>query len=1366
MMLRSGRVVGPLPVFGPHLPPGGLPGMQPGGLYPVFGPHLPPGGLHNGITNMVWGAQVFLANGGDVFQPGTYTVTVTYNATHAGRYTYVRYAVANVTTTEPRTRAELGDLAVDEVDTDDEYSYDSPPEVEVVDVDVLAVDGGGLFNMAMWGPRAPSVGDEPRTLERMGFLRIDNPHADTANMQYADNMDIAHHVSGTQCVADYMLWEAAKTDSRKGHWTRAYLNEKLGNKPTVQRIIALAREEGDVAVFACDILFKVFAEHRPDQKKPRVYLVFMVKENHCLPITNAKWRSYLTRGGELPLQPFSFTRSEVKGAVVLPVDISVEGAAVEINNAPDGVTAIIAPMESLDEVCAEVMKTCGKVVEASSWTNGRLAMFRHPVSGIIVVAGPDYPKRKEFCDKFYEANAIEDTQGNVTEFVNQGWGSIGADVLRAKHLTLPNSEYPAEYKTILQQYPLGPYRARTTGDKATQEGDKSVDIRRCYSYLLQNAMVDWPVFGPMDYARVPLDAEREPAGIVSGEYYISRTFFLGAGTIKLSRGWYPAALALYARQHEYISATDLAYVLPASKRVPKDAFVGFCKDVEESYTDASKEILNLYVGCLGSLYSHETRCGFTTDVHTAACTVGMIQSRGNVARTTWCGDVYMVQETTRRMRGKGNVPLFRAILGGSYMMLDKIIRTAGFGPEHVLCFNTDCVKVRGVQDVAGAANSKEDAQWGDFYVEVGPVRLTGRPLDELPVRAAFAPNRAPVEYNFELGPDGEPALGHADEAARLQQVNAAAADAAKASPCVVNWLSTMPCGASFASSRAGALFMGPPGCGKTYLMANLYHALVSDGVDDDTVVVTAYTHAACANLRAKGLPARVFNSIVWNPTLSRMDGDRLSSAKFLLLDEYTMLPPSEMRVLLDASTKYGFTVWAAGDHMQCCAPVDNPVSYHTNPHFLAMCGSRLYAMAYKPDTGRYDESLRSALEHFQVTRTVSAWKTQLPFTELCYFNVCFTNAKRAQLNKACLATWLDKETHGVPLTISGPGRKSMVVCKGLTVMAYHGHILEHDILKTQRWKIEAIDIKDSKLMLSTTDRDEMVELGFAEFLSVFDYCFAVTTHKIQGLTIAEDYVVHECNHRGMSFNVLYTALSRGVTLAKVHLQDVDNWDRTYDEQRLDTPTSLALDSLKPTHEEAFIYAATIDAPGTIHDDLCVAGCALGSASKEQLAVIERDGSYAVQERLDCADLKLGSGTVRVRRSLFVQTPALLLPAFRAWFVREQLDYPDIVSIHVDDTDARGNGDTTETERGRKRKRVAENTHAPDKVTTATKERKDKFAVRQYPNSAYFSVRYESKRVNEEHRVKNFKYKAGDVDSEARARAKAEAWSAQMKALYV
>lgn len=1292
---------------------------------------------------------------------------------------------------------------------DESYLAVSPPEVTIQDVRVHRVAGPDrlLADMPLAGFRtleqfmkrnteraaaaagrrgaAPVVVDEAVAEEAEGEYQAPQLAAAAAasrpHIEYSSNMDIPHHVSGTQCIPDYLLFEAAKMNSGKGHWTRKWLRDELGERPSVNRLIKFAQSEGDVSVFACDIMLRVFAYHR-SAKTPRVWLVFMVKDNHCLPITNKKWRQHLMRTGEVPMQPFSVTREALHDAAYY--DETEPAILLEIITAVATEDAVLVlPVPALEELCAGAMLRSGKIVESAAWSGSGMTMFRHPGNGAVVVAGPGHEERRAFCEAYLERTGVADFV-----FANQSWGALSSAICTSKYLALPPSVYTEEYRAILQEYPMGPYRMCGTR-RAAEVGDVSIDIRRCYTYLLRNMPVDWPIFGPMDHARVATADERLPVCMLPGEYYVARTFHLGDGTIQLSRGWYPTVLVKYAVETGVLAAADVPFVFPASKQLPKGAFQPFCDDVEALHPDASKDLLNMFVGCLGIQDSSEARCGSTTDLATAVATLATIQARGNQGRIHTDGTVYMLQETERTQRSKGGVPLYRAILAGSYVMLDGVIRKTGLTGADVLCYNTDSVKVRRAEPVVeGLAASKEEAEWGDAYIEVGPVHLNGRPMEDFPTRAAYVLGRAPVDHVFELGPDGEPAMGHEDEMEGIAAVNAAVAAAAPEAAVVVTtrWVETMPPVEEVAGGSC--LLMGPPGCGKTYTMVAVYQHLLAADAAVPGVVVSAYTHSACKNLRDKGLPARVFSALAWNSGVGRIDYTCLSGVTHFLLDEYTMLPPAEMRCLLEAQSKYGFALWAAGDHNQCCAPVDNPVAYHTNPHFLAACGNRVFHMAYKPDTGRYDAELQEAVEQFQSTCTLAAWRDR-PARDAstpCYTNICFTNKKRATLNAALLDAWVadnGQGLHDTPPRLTQVGRtvtsQAFLVAPGLPVMVYYDHIMEHEIFKTQTWTVDLLDPDEKTITISTrepgvggAETTREVVLEWAKFCAVFDYSFAITVHKCQGLTL-DEYVIHEA--ADMSFNVLYTAISRGRTLGAVHIDHsgVKDWNHEYEPQVTDRPMLLKLETLRPVLRPVFLYIADSD------DDSQAAGYEEGTGIPEELEALCAKLNSKWEGTED--QLYTSPAQVRVERVMEVRAGFDLGDLHRArlatlrtvrWVVdamgkRERAQAVDPVEEELEEEEEEEEEDSDSDDSSSEEATVTAKVTAHKPGGKRKRERKGKFLVRHQGKSKKpsYVVGCRSVTIEPRHRKKSFYYRRGSEEARAKAELAATQWSAEMKAYY-
>ena len=194
-----------------------------------------------------------------------------------------------------------------------------------------------------------------------------------------------------------------------------------------------------------------------------------------------------------------------------------------------------------------------------------------------------------------------------------------------------------------------------------------------------------------------------------------------------------------------------------------------------------------------------------------------------------------------------------------------------------------------------------------------------------------------------------------------------------------------------------------------------------------------------------------------------------------------------------------------------------------------MCGNTIIEMQYKEGFSRYDRPLYNALLNFKNTGRLSAWQDQPPIPCL-YKNIVYTNRLRSIINAECFERWVSEHKSEVVNIDKFP------VCIGLPVMAYHGTDKWNNIYKTQIWIIEAIDINEETITLNKDNR--VVSLRWEDFCEIFDYSFAITAHKSQGITIHEDFVIHETNI--MSWEIAYTAISRGVALSKIHIADISD----------------------------------------------------------------------------------------------------------------------------------------------------------------------------------------------------------------------------------
>jgi hypothetical protein len=145
--------------------------------------------------------------------------------------------------------------------------------------------------------------------------------------------------------------------------------------------------------------------------------------------------------------------------------------------------------------------------------------------------------------------------------------------------------------------------------------------------------------------------------------------------------------------------------------------------------------------------------------------------------------------------------------------------------------------------------------------------------------------------------------------------------------------------------------------------------------------------------------------------------------------------------------------------------------------------------------------------------------------KFCHINLCFTNSKRREINLA-ISEYNAQFTESVrlagfnyPLFIGMP-----VIAKFNTPIYTNG----------QRFKITSIGINS----ITLTRKNEELTINIKDFTKHMDIAYCLTVHSAQGLTIDEEYTIHEWDHKKLPDGFLYTALTRGTCLSNINLMRV------------------------------------------------------------------------------------------------------------------------------------------------------------------------------------------------------------------------------------
>lgn len=982
------------------------------------------------------------------------------------------------------------------------------------------------------------------------------------------------------CVLDYILWEYhnAETSKRKGvtrddlidefravgAWKDAATPEGDASGLTTRQILAWARARKDVSVYALDMFWRV-CRHHVAEDKTRICLFFMCNNRHCYPLLDRSMRASITRRvaaqttrtranytaiqdvetalredtavltnvaspdasqpmtacGALVFRSMNLTFAELEHAEIVesPVFDSTESNILDalVEYCLDCIacteeSVVVLPVVSLDHVLVAVARATNTVPDNILLHGEDIYAFEHPTTHQIIVSGLEYEARRDAASVLYTRFHLKNFL-----FTNQSWAVLATTLFETLNGALPASHYGFDLMRVFREYPVGPYRWQD-GNMRAPDDVCSVDTRRAYTSVLMNNAVPWSVYSAFDCAEpVTLLSADE---LVAGEAYVSKATFSGRGAIYKPAGWYPVVWVRHLLERGRITVEDVTHVLRPSSVLPPDAFAGFARACTDTCGEYAKYMLNSFVGSLGTHTSRTCAVAISTDMASVVTAIAE-GDRSKQYTVRSINEFHIVRETLERHKSDGHVPIYRHILASAWIALDTIASDVCGDDACMIAMNTDSVKFVGSYDASRVKN-KEAAEPGEFYHEdTAIVRGTASDMEweELLRGIMIGPtldvlvNRAPQPMTWDV--NWRPHVQELED--------------------------EVP--------ETGCLVVGVAGSGKSHAITTLtMRADADDAASPMTmrnepgvrVCVLAYTNAACERLRNDGITCATFDSLLWdNTACAAIKWERLLDFDVIVVDEFTMLPPRHMGFLVQAKhMRPEMRFFLFGDPAQCPAPVTNWVAYERNATVAELCNWTRVTLTYK--FHRYDDAMYSALTRFREHGVLdeTAW---LLCKISANFSICATNKFRVAQNVAMLQAWCNANDVPYDSLVRVNRGDYLRIAPGVPLMVYHGASPPLGLYKTQRYIVRSVDADAKKAELVYTAFDdkgtldasatEPKVLDFGVITMLFDYAFCATAHKIQGVTLRMPYNIYEAER--MDRNVLYTALSRGVTLANI-----------------------------------------------------------------------------------------------------------------------------------------------------------------------------------------------------------------------------------------
>lgn len=306
---------------------------------------------------------------------------------------------------------------------------------------------------------------------------------------------------------------------------------------------------------------------------------------------------------------------------------------------------------------------------------------------------------------------------------------------------------------------------------------------------------------------------------------------------------------------------------------------------------------------------------------------------------------------------------------------------------------------------------------------------------------------------------------------------------------------------------------GMPGCGKTEMIKKL----------DDNFIVLCFTNKAVDEVRNRGVKnVQTFDSFFF-VDMKGKPYENIKKYDRVVVDEFSMVPYKfygYLNRVKQENLNIKFNLFGDVDQ---CKPVEGSgkwYDYTTNPLTLNLVDYNIMKVEYKPQFARYDKTLYDILIYFKQHMKLPYTLHDRKWLVNCLTGISKWNKSRAKANEKCQAIY---EAGKQSFTID---KKKWII--GQPIISID-NIKHNQIYRSALYSI--VSYAGDTVVISDAHKVN-IDVKTSEFNKIFEDGFCLTVYKAQGGTIRDHYNIY--NHDKMSFQEMYTALSRGVSLDKVH----------------------------------------------------------------------------------------------------------------------------------------------------------------------------------------------------------------------------------------
>lgn len=447
------------------------------------------------------------------------------------------------------------------------------------------------------------------------------------------------------------------------------------------------------SLYALDIQEKVFCKYLdPLRKKPA--LIYYMANSHMYPVLDVETRNHIIKvNRETKAISTFFTSENTKdeNRFTLPIfeNIEVEeltkyrNCNIIYNN--NSLNKIFIKLYVLHRTIYKHIVKRSKIVKIEFDNNVWLLVNPHWKTVQLNCAKFDIPftnqSLPELAQQIFDKIPMLECSQNQLELCSMISKRLGEDkedkaiTDELSNANLNKSTMNKITEPIISQNKMKAFR--DTFKRPSKKIVKAFDIRRCFMNALRNNTVDIPLFTCFDIPKPFTELTK------SGWYFVrTKNYFPFRGN-----DWYPYQLVKYGIEQGI--QLEIDYELIPSKYLPAKYFNCFIDFVYNRASDEdAKNIVNMFIGCLGSSDYTSQRTIYTEDLNEASY---FFFKNDNSYVSHVIDDLFKVTIKNDKIMSETNVPVYNHIIANATIDLHKLWKKIEAVGGSLVMLKTDCV---------------------------------------------------------------------------------------------------------------------------------------------------------------------------------------------------------------------------------------------------------------------------------------------------------------------------------------------------------------------------------------------------------------------------------------------------------------------------------------------------------------------------------------------------------------------------------------------------------------------------------------------------------------------------------------------------